>query len=323
MKRLLVTGGSGFIGSNFILFLMERYSDYRIYNLDLLTYAGNQENLRALTNVPNYYFIQGDIADKSVVRKVMAEGIDTVVHFAAESHVDRSITEPDRFVKTNLVGTYTLLEEAKQAGIEKFIHISTDEVYGSLGSTGYFTETSPISPNSPYSATKAGSDLLARSYYETYRLPVVISRCSNNYGPCQNTEKLIPLIITNALLDKAIPVYGDGLNIRDWLYVEDHCRAIDLLIHQGIPGEVYNIGGNNEFTNLEVACRILEVLGKPTTLLQFVKDRLGHDRRYAIEASKIMNTLGWKARYSFAKGLAETIEWYMEHSVWWSKGDRR
>lgn len=322
MKRLLVTGGSGFIGSNFILFLMERYADYRIYNLDLLTYAGNQENLRELANVPNYYFIQGDIADKSIVRSVMAEGIDTVVHFAAESHVDRSILEPERFVKTNLVGTHTLLEEAKQHGIEKFIHISTDEVYGSLGPSGYFTENSPIAPNSPYSATKAGSDLLARSYYETYELPVVISRCSNNYGPCQNTEKLIPLIITNALLNKEIPVYGDGLNIRDWLYVEDHCRAIDLLIHQGIPGEVYNIGGNNEFTNLDIAYRILDVLGKPATLLKFVTDRLGHDRRYAIDASKITHHLGWRAHHSFAKGLAQTIEWYMEHPAWFGQGDR-
>lgn len=317
MNKLLVTGGMGFIGSNFILHIMDKYEAVQVYNLDSLTYAGYKENLAEVKHLPNYHFIHGDITDPLVVNEVMREGIDTVVHFAAESHVDRSIQEPHRFVNTNVMGTHCLLEAARQNTIQKFIHVSTDEVYGSLGPTGYFTEETSISPNSPYSASKAGSDLLARSYYETYGLPVVITRCSNNYGPRQFPEKLIPLAITNVLENKPIPIYGDGTNIRDWLHVKDHCLAIDKVIELGKLGEVYNIGGNNEHTNIDIAHRILHELGKPTTLLQFVEDRLGHDRRYAINAGKIKRDLGWEPSYVFESGLQETIEWYVNHTAWW------
>lgn len=317
MKKLLVTGGMGFIGSNFIIHVLEKYEAVQIYNLDSLTYAGNKQNLAEVEHLPNYHFIHGDITDKLLVNEVMGEGIDIVVHFAAESHVDRSIQEPYQFVNTNVMGTHCLLEAARQNPIQKFIHVSTDEVYGSLRPTGYFTEETSLSPNSPYSASKAGSDLLARSYYETFGLPVVITRCSNNYGPRQFPEKLIPLAITNVLENKPISIYGDGKNIRDWLHVKDHCLAIDKVIEFGKLGEVYNVGGNNEHTNIDIAHRILHELGKPTTLLQFVKDRLGHDRRYAIDAGKIKRHLGWQPSYDFEAGLKETIAWYENHTAWW------
>ncbi|MCQ6559724.1 dTDP-glucose 4,6-dehydratase [Paenibacillus mendelii] len=316
--RLLITGGMGFIGSNFILHMLEKHPSYRIINLDSLTYAGNTENLEQVRHAANVQFIHGSITDRPTVDHVMQE-VEAVIHFAAESHVDRSISSPYQFVDTNVAGTHYLLEAARRQGITKFIHISTDEVYGSLGPTGYFTEQSPIAPNSPYSASKAASDLLARSYYETYRFPVVISRCSNNYGPRQFPEKLIPLIITRALEDQPIPIYGDGLNIRDWLFVEDHCRAIDLLLHQGVPGEVYNIGGNNEHSNLDIARAVLQQLGKPESLLQFVSDRPGHDRRYAIDAAKINKQLGWSPVNPFHQGLQKTLDWYTGNISWWKK----
>ncbi|WP_197035396.1 dTDP-glucose 4,6-dehydratase [Paenibacillus sp. UNC451MF] len=320
MTTVLVTGGMGFIGSNFVLHWMNNHPQDRVLNYDLLTYAGNPSNVSAVQKLPNYRFIEGDIADSSLLEEVMLEEkVDTVVHFAAESHVDRSIEDPSVFVRTNVLGTQCLLEAAKKYGISRFIHVSTDEVYGTLGSEGYFTELSPISPNSPYSASKAGSDLLARAYYETYGFPVIITRCSNNYGPHQYPEKLIPKIISNALQDQPIPVYGDGRNIRDWLHVEDHCSAIEHVINCGRPGQVYNIGGNSERTNLEVVTEILHRLGKPLSLIQFVADRLGHDRRYAIDASKIRDELGWTPHYSFQEGIARTVDWYIEHEDWWRR----
>ncbi|HEX7057462.1 MAG TPA: dTDP-glucose 4,6-dehydratase [Bacilli bacterium] len=317
--RLLVTGGAGFIGSNFVLYMMRKYRDYRVVNLDALTYAGNPENLREIADEPNYTFVHGDITDAALVERLFADGVDAVVNFAAESHVDRSIREPDVFVKTNVLGTQVLLEAARRHGVKKYIQVSTDEVYGTLGETGLFTEKTPLAPNSPYSASKAGADLLARAYHETYGLPVNITRCSNNYGPYQFPEKLIPLMIVNALHDKPLPVYGDGLNVRDWLYVEDHCAAIDLVLHHGKAGEVYNIGGNNEKTNLEIVRLILSELGKPESLIRFVADRLGHDRRYGIDAEKIRRELGWQPRHMFATGIRETIRWYLEHRGWWER----
>ncbi|KXG76282.1 dTDP-glucose 4,6-dehydratase [Thermotalea metallivorans] len=319
MKKLLVTGGAGFIGSNFIKYMLNKYKDYKIINLDLLTYAGNLENLQSVECHPNYQFIRGSIADKELVDKIVSDGIHYIINFAAESHVDRSIENPGIFVETNIMGTQVLLDAAKKYGIEKYIQISTDEVYGTLGSTGYFTEETPLAPNSPYSASKASADLLARAYHETFKLPVNITRCSNNYGPYQFPEKLIPLMIANALEDKELPVYGDGLQIRDWLHVEDHCGAIDLVLHQGESGQVYNIGGNNEKANIEIVKTILEKLGKPETLIKYVKDRPGHDRRYAIDSSKIQKELGWKPQYTFEAGIEKTIGWYLDHKVWWEK----
>lgn len=315
--KLLVTGGAGFIGSNFVHYILNRYPDYQIINLDALTYAGNLENLTAIQSNPNYTFVKGDIADRALVDELFSKGIDIVVNFAAESHVDRSILEPDIFVKTNVMGTQVLLDAAKKYGVKKFVQVSTDEVYGSLGETGLFTEKTPLSPNSPYSASKAGADLLVRAYHETFGLPVNITRCSNNYGPYQFPEKLIPLMIANALHDKPLPVYGDGLNIRDWLYVEDHCSAIDLVIHKGVNGEVYNIGGNNERTNIQIVKTILAELGKPESLITFVKDRPGHDRRYGIDATKIIRELDWKPKYDFEAGIKTTIQWYLENQNWW------
>lgn len=309
MKKILVTGGAGFIGSNFIEYMLDRYAELKITNLDLLTYAGNLENLTEVTKNPNYSFIQGDIADAQLVERIM-QGVDLVVNFAAESHVDKSITNPALFIKTNVLGTQVLLDAAKKHGVVRFLQVSTDEVYGSLGPTGYFTENTPIAPNSPYSASKAGADLLVRAYHETYGLPVLITRCSNNYGPKQYPEKLIPLFIKLALTDDTLPVYGDGLNIRDWLHVEDHCRAIDAVLNKGRIGEVYNIGGNNEKSNIEIAKLILKELGKPETLISYVQDRLGHDRRYAIDPSKIQRELGWSPQYTFEQGIKETIQWY-------------
>ncbi|MFY0544174.1 dTDP-D-glucose-4,6-dehydratase RmlB [Brevibacillus sp. H7] len=317
--KILVTGGAGFIGSNFLHYMVKKYPDYQFVNLDALTYAGNLENLRQVENEPNYEFVLGDITDRELVSSIVSQGVDVIVNFAAESHVDRSITEPDVFVKTNIMGTQVLLDAAKQFGIRKFVQISTDEVYGAIGATGQFSETSPLAPNSPYSASKAGADMLVRAYHETYGLPVNITRCSNNYGPYHFPEKLIPLMIINALHDKELPVYGDGLNVRDWLHVEDHCSAIDLVIHKGKAGEVYNVGGNNERTNIEIVKRILAELGKPESLIRYVTDRPGHDRRYAIDATKLRTELEWKPKYTFDTGIVETIRWYLEHRSWWER----
>ncbi|WP_098749142.1 dTDP-glucose 4,6-dehydratase [Paenibacillus sp. EZ-K15] len=317
--KLLITGGAGFIGSNFILYMIQQHPNYQIINMDALTYAGNLENLKSVQNHPNYSFIQADIADKQAVDGIFQQGVDVVVNFAAESHVDRSILEPEIFVNTNVMGTQVLLDAAKKYGVTKFVQVSTDEVYGSLGETGLFSETTPLAPNSPYSASKAGGDLLVRAYHETFGLPVNITRCSNNYGPYQFPEKLIPLIISRALNDESLPVYGDGLNIRDWLYVEDHCSAIDLVIHQGKIGEVYNIGGNNERTNVHIVKTILNELGKPESLITYVEDRPGHDRRYGIDPTKIMNELGWKPKHNFETGIKETIQWYLSNKEWWTR----
>ncbi|NOU63198.1 dTDP-glucose 4,6-dehydratase [Paenibacillus sp. LMG 31461] len=315
MQSLLVTGGMGFIGSNFIHYWKKHHPDDPIINVDLLTYAGNRDNARLFDGQVGYQFVQSDIGDEALMMKLM-QGIDVVVHFAAESHVDRSIHDPGHFVRTNVVGTQILLEAARRGQVKKFIHISTDEVYGSLGVEGAFSEVTPLAPNSPYSASKAGSDLLVRAYYETYGFPAVITRCSNNYGPRQFPEKLIPLLITRALRNEKIPLYGDGLNVRDWLYVDDHCSAIERVIEAGVPGEVYNVGGQNERTNLEVVQSILRLLGKPESFIQYVADRLGHDRRYAIDSSKIRRELGWAPAYSFEKGLQKTLEWYVRETEW-------
>lgn len=316
--NIFVTGGAGFIGSNFVHYMLEKYPEYKIVNFDLLTYAGNLENLKSVEDNPNYTFIKGDIANRELVDYIVKSyKIDVIVNFAAESHVDRSITNPDSFVKTNVLGTQALLDVARANNIEKFVQISTDEVYGTLGETGYFTETTPLEPNSPYSSSKAGGDLLVRAYHETYGLNVNITRCSNNYGPYQFPEKLIPLMITNAMEGKELPIYGDGKNIRDWLHVKDHCSAVDLVIHKGKPGEVYNIGGHNERTNNEIVHLIVEKLGVSKDLIKYVEDRLGHDRRYGIDPTKIMTELGWKPEYTFDTGIVETIQWYIDNQDWW------
>ncbi|MFE4572699.1 dTDP-glucose 4,6-dehydratase [Paenibacillus chitinolyticus] len=317
--KLLVTGGAGFIGSNFVLYMLKKYPDYQIINLDALTYAGNLENLKSVENHPNYRFLKGDISDPNAVKQAFDFGVDVVVNFAAESHVDRSILDPGIFVQANVMGTQVLLDAAKAHGVTKFVQVSTDEVYGSLGETGLFSETTPLAPNSPYSASKAGGDMLVRAYHETFGMPVNITRCSNNYGPYQFPEKLIPLMIANALDEKALPVYGDGLNIRDWLYVEDHCSAIDLVLHSGRNGEVYNIGGNNERTNLVIIQTILATLGKSEQLITFIQDRPGHDRRYGIDASKITAELGWQPKHNFESGIQETIRWYLDNKDWWER----
>lgn len=318
--RMLVTGGLGFIGSNFIRYMLENHKDCRIVNLDLLTYAGNKANLASVEENSRYSFVEGDIADGRLVDRLIKEHrLTVIINFAAESHVDRSIENPGIFVQTNVVGTQTLLDAAYRNNVERFIQISTDEVYGSLGEEGLFSEDTPLSPNSPYSASKAAADMLVRSYYETYQLPVNITRCSNNYGPYQHTEKLIPLMITNALQDRSLPVYGDGKNIRDWLHVYDHCRAIEMVLLKGKAGEVYNIGGNNEKRNIDIVREIIRQLGKSEDLLQFVEDRKGHDRRYAINPEKIVEELGWVPSYDFERGLQETIKWYENHRDWWMK----
>ncbi len=319
-KRILVTGGAGFIGSNFVRYMLNKHQDYKIVNLDLLTYAGNIKSLDDVKDNPNYLFVKGDIADNKLVDKIVSDNkIDVIINFAAESHVDRSITNPDIFVKTNVLGTQNLLEVAKKYKIEKFFQISTDEVYGSLGKTGFFTEKTPLSPNSPYSASKASADLLVMAYHHTFGLNVNITRCSNNYGPYQFPEKLIPLFITNALDNKQVPLYGDGLNIRDWLFVEDHCSAIDTVLHKGKNGEIYNVGGNNEKTNKYITDTILKYLGKDSSLIKYVADRLGHDRRYAIDATKIKEELGWEPKYKFEQAIEKTIEWYLNNKDWWEK----
>ncbi len=314
MTTYLVTGGAGFIGSNYIHFLLRTYDDVRVINLDKLTYAGNLNNLRDIQQDHRYRFVKGDICDRPLVSELM-KGVDVVVNFAAESHVDRSIGAPDDFIKTDIFGAFVLLECAREAGVRKFIQISTDEVYGSI-EQGSFTEESPLKPSSPYSASKAGADRLAHSYFVTYGLPVIITRCSNNFGPYQYPEKLIPLFVTNALDDKSLPIYGDGMNVRDWIYVEDHCEAIDLLVRQGVDGETYNIGAGNEKNNLEITAIILEELQKPKELMTFVKDRPGHDRRYSVSTDKI-RALGWKPRHQFQEAMAATIRWYRDNRWWW------
>jgi len=317
--KLLITGGAGFIGSNFIRHIFEKYPDYEIINLDLLTYAGNLENLKDIENHRNYKFVKGNIADKNLVNGLIKE-VDIIIHFAAESHVDRSIADSTAFIHTNIIGTHTLLEAAKNNGRKRFHHISTDEVFGSLALDGPpFDEKTPYDPRSPYSASKAASDHLVRAYFHTYDLPITISNCSNNYGSYHFPEKLIPLFITNLIENKKIPLYGDGLNIRDWLYVEDHCRAIDLIFHKGKIGETYCIGGNSEKTNKEIAHKILELMGKGEEMIEFVKDRQGHDRRYAINFGKINKELSWKPEVSFDEGIRQTIGWYQKNQDWWKK----
>ena len=317
MKRILVTGGAGFIGSNFVRMVLGEHPDYFVVNLDKLTYAGNLENLAEFLEHENHKFIKGDICDGALVEKIIDEHkIDAIINFAAESHVDRSITEPKAFIEANVTGTLTLLGVARDKKLERFIQISTDEVYGALGSEGKFTEQTPLSPNSPYSASKAAADHLVRAFGHTWGLKYNITRCSNNYGPYQFPEKLIPLMINNAINDKELPVYGDGLYVRDWLYVYDHCTAIWRVLQKAPPGEIYNIGGCNEKANLEVIHLILERLGKPKSLIRHVADRPGHDRRYAIDAGKIIGELGWKPSLSFEQGINKTIDWYLANQDW-------
>lgn len=325
ITSILITGGAGFIGSNFVPYFVEKYPDYHIINLDKLTYAGVLSNLKEVNGKKNYQFVQGDICDRPLIEKIFAENnIEGVIHFAAESHVDNSISGPGAFIRTNVNGTFTLLDVARlnwKGKSHRFHHISTDEVYGSLGETGLFTETTPYAPNSPYSASKASSDLIVRSYHHTYGMNVVTTNCSNNYGPKQHNEKLIPTIIRKALAGEKIPVYGDGKNIRDWLYVEDHCTGIDLAFHKGKSGETYNIGGRNERVNIDIIKHICSILDerKPkadkssyATQISFVTDRPGHDRRYAIDATKIENELGWKAKETFETGIVKTVDWYLK-----------
>ena len=317
--NILVTGGAGFIGSNYVRLLLDEATD-RVVNLDLLTYAGNLNNLAGCEQDPRYRFVKGDIRDRALVRELLAdEKIDAVVHFAAESHVDRSVEGPEIFVQTNVLGTEILLEESRAAGVSRFVMVSTDEVYGSLGDEGMFTESTPLAPNSPYAASKACADLMCRSFFKTFDFPVLITRCSNNYGPYQFPEKLIPLMIANALEDRSLPVYGDGRNVRDWLHVTDHCRAVDLVLRSGTPGEVYNIGGCNEMRNLDLVEMLVDKLDRSRDLITFVKDRPGHDLRYAIDAGKIMDGLGWSPRVDFATGLAMTVDWYLANRPWWEE----
>jgi dTDP-glucose 4,6-dehydratase len=314
--NILVTGGCGFIGSNFIRYFLREHPSASIFNLDKLTYAGNPANLRDIERDARYHFIHGDICDAMLVRDlVKRENIQTIIHFAAESHVDRSIADASDFIRTNVLGTHTLLEAALSEHVERFIHISTDEVYGSTDA-GSFKEGDPLNPSSPYSSSKAASDLIARSYFITHGLPVIITRCTNNYGPYQYPEKLIPLFITNLLEGRKVPVYGSGTNVRDWIHVIDHCRAIDCLLEQGSPGEIYNIGGDNERSNLDITRRILHLLGKDESWIEYVKDRPGHDFRYSLDSSRL-KALGWKQDYSFEQGLFDTVAWYTTNSWWW------
>lgn len=331
MKTILVTGGAGFIGSNFVKLMLEKHPKYKIINIDALTYAGNLENLKDIDGNPNYEFIKVDIRDREKIEEIFENNdIASVVNFAAESHVDRSIEEPEVFLTTNIIGTQVLLDTAKKywkvnpkdkyckeykPGV-KFLQVSTDEVYGALGETGIFVETMPLMPNSPYSASKASADMIVRAYNETFGMPVNITRCSNNYGPYQFPEKLIPLMINNCLKEKDLPVYGDGMQVRDWLHVSDHCSAIDTVLHKGRDGEVYNIGGNNEKANIEIVKLIIGTLGKSESLIKYVKDRPGHDRRYAIDNTKITTELGWEPAYTFEQGMKETIQWYLENTKW-------
>ena len=314
--KLFVTGGAGFIGSNFVRHIRQEHPDWEITNLDKLTYAGNLENLKDIQDKPGYHFVKGDIADRKSVDKLLGQKFDVIVNFAAESHVDRSILDASPFIETNVKGTQVLLEGAKKHGIQRFIQVSTDEVYGSIDS-GCFNEQSTLSPNSPYSASKTAADLLCRAYFKTHNVPAIVTRCTNNLGPYQFPEKLIPLAITNALEDKPVPIYGDGLNVRDWIFVSDHCRALETVIKKGKPGEIYNIGGGNEKTNLELIHKLLELLDKPQDLIQFVTDRPAHDRRYALDCGKITAELGWKPAYSFERALSVTIDWYLKNESWW------
>jgi dTDP-glucose 4,6-dehydratase len=331
MKTILVTGGAGFIGSNFVKLMLDKHPEYKVINIDALTYAGNLENLKDIDGNPNYEFIKVDIRDREKIEEIFTNyDITSVVNFAAESHVDRSIEEPEVFLTTNIIGTQVLLDTAKKywkvnptdkyckeykPGV-KFLQVSTDEVYGALGETGMFVETMPLMPNSPYSASKASADMIVRAYNETFGMPVNITRCSNNYGPYQFPEKLIPLMINNCLKEKDLPVYGDGMQVRDWLHVSDHCSAIDIVLHKGRDGEVYNIGGNNEKANIEIVKLIIGTLGKSEDLIKYVKDRPGHDRRYAIDNTKITTELGWEPAYTFEQGMKETIQWYLENTKW-------
>lgn len=315
--KLLITGGAGFIGSNFVHHILKTYPDYEIVNLDVLTYAGNLENLKDVEKNLNYHFVKGDICDAKLVDELVKD-VDVIVHFAAESHVDRSILDPEAFIKTNVMGTYTLLESARKNGGKRFHHVSTDEVFGSLGADeAPFSELTPYDPRSPYSASKAASDHLVRAYHHTYGLPITISNCSNNYGPYHFPEKLIPLIITNLLEDKKIPIYGDGMQVRDWLHVEDHCRAIDTIIHKGKMGETYCVGGDGEKPNIEIAKTILKILGKDESMIEYVEDRKGHDRRYAIDFSKLKNEFGWQPQVAFEEGIMKTVQWFQENEAWW------
>ncbi|MFT8878913.1 MAG: dTDP-glucose 4,6-dehydratase [Oenococcus sp.] len=316
--NILVTGGAGFIGSNFIHYMLHKYPDYNLIDLDLLTYAGNLHNFDDIKDNPHHIFVHGNIRNAELVDYLFKTyDFDAVVNFAAESHVDRSILHPELFVQTNVEGTVNLLQTAKKYGIKKFLQVSTDEVYGSLGKSGYFNEETPLVPNSPYSASKAAADLEVRAFYETYGLNVNITRTSNNYGPYQFPEKLIPLMVTNGMTGKQLPIYGDGENIRDWLYVEDHGRAIDLVLHNGKPGEVYNVGGHNEKTNNQIVHLIIDNLGLSADRIKYVADRLGHDRRYAIDPSKIKRELGWEPTIMFDEGIVKTIDWYKTHEEWW------
>ncbi|OGC79322.1 MAG: dTDP-glucose 4,6-dehydratase [candidate division Zixibacteria bacterium RBG_16_40_9] len=318
--RLLVTGGCGFIGSNFVRFLLKKYPDYKIINLDKLTYAGNLENLSGVEKNLNYKFIQGDICNSQLVNQILEEEqIDSIINFAAESHVDRSLYDPMVFVQTNFVGTQVLLQSALQHKVSLFLQISTDEVYGPVLGNQKYKEDEPLSPSSPYAASKASADLLALSYFKSFNLPLVIARPTNNFGAYQFPEKLIPLFISNALEDKSLPIYGDGLYIRDWLYVEDHCQALDLILHKGMKGEIYNISSHNEKTNLEITNLILGGLGKPKSLIKHVPDRPAHDRRYALDSTKLEKELGWKSKISFEKALQETINWYKTNKSWWER----
>jgi len=318
--RLLVTGGAGFIGSNFIRYILTRHPDWEVINLDKLTYAGNLANLRDVeARFPeNYQFVKGDIADPDAVEEILATGIDTVLNFAAETHVDRSITDAAPFIRTNVEGTRVLLDAAREYKVPRFVQVSTDEVYGSLGPDDPpFTEESPLQPNSPYAASKAAADFLCRAYHRTYNLPVIITRCSNNFGPYQFPEKLIPLAVTNLLEGKTVPVYGDGQNVRDWLYVEDHCRALELVLEKGCPGEIYNIGGGTELRNIDLVRLLLKILGKGEEFITFVTDRPGHDRRYAINPAKTERELGWRKAHSFEEALRRAVAWYVENPGWW------
>jgi dTDP-glucose 4,6-dehydratase len=318
--NLLLTGGSGFIGSNLVRLLLAERPDWRVVNLDKLTYAGNAENLADLEGNPRYRFVRGDVCNGELVGHVFrTERIDAVLHLAAESHVDRSILAPAVFIETNVRGTQVLLEAARELGVKRFVHVSTDEVYGSLGATGLFTEDTPLAPSSPYSASKAASDLLALAYAHTFKLPVVVTRCSNNYGPYQFPEKLIPLMIANAIRDVPLPVYGDGMNVRDWIHVEDHGRGLLAALEKGAPGEVYNFGASSERHNIDIVKQVLGLLKKPESLIRYVTDRPGHDRRYAIDARKAQAKLGWAPRHRFEDALAATVRWYVDHRSWWER----
>ena len=316
MSTLLVTGGCGFIGSNFIRHLLATDPTTVVINFDSLTYAGNLANLTDVTGNPRYTFVKGDVTDRDQVRAAMRQGVTDVIHFAAESHVDRSIQDSGPFVRTNVIGTQLLLDAAREFGVEKYVQVSTDEVYGSLGDTGLFTEETPLHPNSPYSASKAAGDLLVQAYQHTFGLPAVITRCSNNYGPYQFPEKLIPLFLTKLMRDEPVPVYGDGQQVRDWIHVQDHCTGVEAAWRRGTPGEVYNFGGRCELTNLDLTHTLIDLLGKPRTLIRYVKDRPGHDRRYAIDCAKAGRELGWAPRWNFADGIRDTIAWYAANTAW-------